>query len=94
MSDPNDLLDNLEDAERAFEKGPLDTEYEEGLESGESWKTQLTKACRYLESIRKLRSIDGYNGSVAELSFSSIERSIEAFLICMAGGEIKDFGHF
>ena len=91
-SDPNAILTALERAEDAFEEvGHGLPHYEEGIESSGDWKTQLTKACKLLEVASVLEEQNGYYTAVIELCFGSIERSIEAYAVAMAGDEIEDF---
>ncbi len=91
-SDPNDVVEAIQEAEDAFERqGGGRTDTEDGIESGGSWETQLTKACRIVESTAVLRRQDGYHTAVIELSFGVIERSIEAYAVAMAGDEVEDF---
>lgn len=91
-SDPGDVLDALERAQDAFEGvGFGIPEVEEGIEEGGGWKTQLTKACKLLEVVDVLRAENGYYTAVVELCFGAVERSIEAYLVAMAGNEVEDF---
>lgn len=91
-SDPSDIRRVLEEAEDAFEeRGDGIPEYEEGIESGGDWETQLTKACRLLNVVKVLREQNGYHTAVIELCFGAIERSIEAYSVAMASDEVKDF---
>lgn len=91
MTDPSDVLDAIDDARDAFEFRTMMIEFEDGIEDGENWKTQLTKACRYLGACRELRAADGYNGAVIELSFSAVERTVEAYLLWESGNTPADF---
>jgi hypothetical protein len=92
MSDPNDLTAALDDAEDAFEyRGHGTPTFETGVEQGEQWKTQMTKACRYLEACRVLRRADGYSGAVLELSFGATERTLEGFLLWDTDANLGDF---
>ena len=82
MSDPGFVTGPLAAAEDAFEYlGTGRPTYEDGIDQDEEWTTQLTKACRYLEASRTLRSQNGFNGAVIELSFGAIERSLEGYLL-------------
>ncbi|MFP8958897.1 DNA-binding protein [Natrialbaceae archaeon A-CW3] len=92
MPSPAEIAENLQQAEDAFEYiGQGRPRFETEIDQGEEWKTQLTKACRYLESARVLRAEDGFHGSVIELCFSSIERTIEAYLLWTTGDTIEHF---
>lgn len=66
-------------------------DYEDGIEPGGDWETQLTKACRLLEVADVLREQDGYYTAVIEICFGAIERSIEAYAVAMTGDEVEDF---
>lgn len=91
-SDPEAVLAALGRAEDAFEEvGHGVPGYEEGIESGGGWETQLTKACKLLEVVAVVRERNGYHTAVIELCFGVIERSIEAYAVAMAGDEVADF---
>lgn len=92
MSDPSEITDNVEIAQDAFEyAGRGRPDFETGIDQDAEWKTQLTKACRYLDSVRVLREEDGYNGSVIELSYGAIERTLEAYLLWNSDDSIEDY---
>lgn len=92
MSDPDYVMAPLAQAEDAFEyTGRGMPSFEEGIEQDEEWKTQLTKACKYLEACRVLRSRNGFNGAIIELSFGAIERSLEGYLLQDTGDNISDY---
>ncbi|UWG49161.1 HEPN domain containing protein (plasmid) [Halanaeroarchaeum sp. HSR-CO] len=79
-------------AEDAFEYiGKGKPTFEDGIDQDEEWTTQLTKACKYLEACRTLRSQNGFNGAVIELSFSAIERSLEGYLLQDTKDSIADY---
>lgn len=91
-SDPTTILDALERAEDAFEEvGHGVPSYETGIESGGSWKTQLTKACRLLEVITAIEEQNGHYTAVIELCFGAIERSVEAYVIATSSDAVEDF---
>lgn len=91
-SDPNAVLTALERAEDAFEEvGHGVPSYEEGIESGGDWKTQLTKACKLLEVAGVIEEQNGHYTAVIELCFGAIERSIEAYAVAMGGDAVEDF---
>jgi len=91
-SDPNDVVEAVEQAEDAFEeRGGGVPDYEESIESGGDWVTQLTKACRLIEVAGVLREQNGYYTAIIELCFGAIERSIEAYAVAMTGDEVEDF---
>lgn len=92
MSDPGYVTDPLSDAEDAFEyTGREKPTPERGIDQDEEWTTQLTKACRYLAACRFLRSQDGFNGAVIELSFGAIERSLEGYLLQDTNDDIEAY---
>lgn len=91
-SDPGDVLEALERTQDAFEGVGLGIpEVEKGIEEGGGWETQLTKACKLLEVVDVLREQNGYYTAIIELCFGTIERSIEAYAVAMAGNEVDDF---
>lgn len=91
-SDPAEVLEALDRAETAFEGGAISAPVvEAGIEEGGGWETQLTKACRLLGVVDVLQEQDGYYTAVIELCFGALERSIEAYLVAMAGNEVEDF---
>lgn len=92
MSDPGYVTGPLADAADAFEgRGRGMPTVEEGISQDDDWKTQLTKGCRFLEACRTLRSQDGFNGAIIELSFGVIERSLEGYLLQDTRDEIDDY---
>lgn len=92
MSDPTHVVDCIEAAQDAFEYvGRGRPDFEEDIVQDDDWKTQLTKACRYLESARVLRAEGGFNGAVIELSFGAIERTVEAYLLWNTDDTITEF---
>lgn len=92
MSDPSQIVAGIEAAQDAFEyRGRGAPEYEQDVSRESQWKTQLTKACRYLESARSLRATDGYNGAVVELCFAVVERSLEAYLLWNTDDDLSEY---
>lgn len=92
MAEPSAVSDALQQATDAFEYvGQGSPAFETGIDQEDEWKTQLTKACRYLESARVLRTTDGFHGSVVELSFSAIERSIEGYCCWNTDDTVESF---
>lgn len=92
MSDPRPLVAAIDRARDAFEYiGTAPPEFERDVVQDEEWHTQLTRACRYLASCRALRARDGFNGAVVELSFSAIERSVEAYLLRHTGDTLAEY---
>jgi hypothetical protein len=91
-SDPSEVVETLERAQDAFEeRGSGIPDYEENIEGGGGWKTQLTKACRLIETPRDLREQNGHYTAVIELCFGAIERSIEAYAVAMTEDSVEDF---
>lgn len=91
-SDPRAIIAALDRAQDAFgETAEGIPRYEEGIESGADWQTQLTKACKLIEVVTLLQEQNGYYTAVIELCFGAIERSIEAYVVAMAGDEVRDF---
>lgn len=92
MSDPRPLVEAIDAARDAFEYAGIGPPaYEDHVAQGTAWQTQLTKACRYLASSRALRAADGFNGAVVELSFSAIERTLEAYLLRHTADDLGDY---
>lgn len=92
MSDPSDVISQIESAQDAFEYTGLGTpEFEENINQDNNWKKQLTKSCRYLQSSQVLRNKDGFNGAVIELCFGSIERALEAYLLWATDDNLQDY---
>lgn len=92
MSDPNELTAALATAEDAFDYvGRGMPDFEDPVSQEDDWRTQLTKACRYLEASRALGAADGYHGAVVELSFGAIERTLEAYLLDDTRDTLTDF---
>ena len=92
-SDPKSIRDALEKAQDAFqERGRGRPSYEDGIEQGGGWETQITKACRLIEVADVIREQDGYHTAVIELCFGAIERSIEGYAVGMTEGEVEAFG--
>jgi hypothetical protein len=53
-SDPSSVVDAVDRAHDAFEeRGGGVPNYEENIESGGGWETQLTKACRLIPCPRR-----------------------------------------
>lgn len=59
MTDPGDVVEGIERARDAFEYvGHGSPDYETAVSRADAWRTQLTKACRYLASTRTLRAAE------------------------------------
>lgn len=76
MSD--DIATALATAKRAFTERPRDVET--GLDESAAAELLLRKACRLLAALDDLASINGYYTLTIEVSFASIERSIEYYI--------------
>lgn len=91
-SDPTGIRDAIERAQDAFEeRGGGVPDYEEGIETDDDWKTQLTKACKLIEVADVLREQNGYYTAVIELCFGATERSIEAYAVAVTDDTLADF---
>jgi len=89
-SDPSILRDCVETAQERFQfrQGAV----EAGLGDPDSDAVgQLRKACRLLAAARSLRAADGYHTAVVELSFGTIERSFEFFVLALSTDTLRDF---
>lgn len=64
---------------------------EDGIVAGGDWETQLTKACKLLQVIDLVQAENGHYTAIIELSFGTLERSIEAYAVAMAGDDVDDF---
>lgn len=92
MSDPRQLVAAINAARDAFEYvGTGPPQYENEVRQDEEWTIQLTKACRYLASVRALRGVDGFNGAVIELCFGASERTLEAYLLRFTDDDLADY---
>lgn len=91
-SDPESVLDALRQAEDAFaSRSRGQPTREDGIVSGGSWKTQLTKACKLREVADIIEKQNGHYTAIIELSFGAIERSVEAYAVAMTDDEVSDF---
>ena len=89
--DPKAITDALEGAIDAFnEAGHGVPAYEDGVDTDNDWKTQLTKSCKLLRPIEQIDG-EGYHTATIELCFGAIERSLEAFALAEGGDELRDF---
>lgn len=93
-SDPGDLRDALEAAEDAFDHAYGAPNYEPNITSGhvaEAGEIRFQKACRLLRAAAVLREEGQYYTSVLEHSFAAIERTLEGYLIAVAGADPDEF---
>jgi hypothetical protein len=95
--EPDDLDEAISRAEDAFGGQLGRPEYEEGIDPDDhdADVIQLRKACRLLDACRLLREHDGYHTSVIEMSFATIERTLEFYALTASNDTIADFreGH-
>ncbi len=91
--EPAELLNAVAHAEDAFAGQLGRPEYEEGLDPNtqDADVIQLRKACRLLDASRLLRDYNGYHTSVIEMSFASIERTLEFYALTASNDTIDDF---
>lgn len=90
MSDPADLLDALTEAEDAFEHAHGKPEFEPGIDAGSDASpgaVRIQKGCRLLVAAATLRSDDDHFTSVLEHAFAAIERTLEGYLVAIAGAD-------
>jgi len=77
--DNSHIEDTLDEVQELFNRNPRDVET--GLDIDDPATLQLRKACRLLESARRLQSENGYYTVVIETSFAAIERTLQFYLI-------------
>ena len=88
--DPKAITDALEAAIDAFnEAGHGVPAYEDGVDTADDWKTQLTKGCKLLRAVAETEG-EGHHTATIELCFGAIERSLEAFALAQ-GGSLLDW---
>lgn len=91
-SDPETILDALRQAEDAFaSRGRGRPTSEDGIAAGGDWETQLTKACKLRKVADVIEEQNGHYTAIIELSFGTIERSIEAYAVAMTDDDVSDF---
>lgn len=95
MSDgqvPDDLADALGVAEDSFEEVAVgEPQPEPGIDTGDDWRTQFTKACRLLAAAETLQErVDSHTATI-ELCFGTVERSTEAYVLNVSTDGIDDF---
>jgi len=89
-NDPNALEDAYERVVDALEFQSGAT-YEPRIDSaGSDEQIQLQKACRLLDACDSLYEQEFY-GSVVEMAFGTMERSLESYMIAVLGSELSDF---
>lgn len=88
--DPNALTDAYNRVIDALEyqSGAM---YEPGVDpTGPDEQIQLQKACRLLTACDHLYERELY-GSVVEMAFGAMERTLESYMIAVLGSELSDF---
>lgn len=91
-SDPNAIVDGIAAAEDAFEnRGFGQPAWEPGIDTDDEWQTQLTKACKLLSAIETLEEEGEYYTAIVEISFGTIERSVEAYCLNLSDDSIEAF---
>ena len=89
-NDPNALEDAYERVIDALEYQSGAT-YEAKIDpTGTDEQIQLQKACRLLAACNHQYQ-QGFYGSVVEMSFGAMERSVESYMIAVLGSELSDF---
>lgn len=88
--DPNALADAYERVVDALEYQSGAT-YEPRVDpAGPDEQVQLQKACRLLTACDYLYEREFY-GSVVEMAFGAMERTLESYMITVLGSELSDF---
>ena len=96
MSDPSDLLDELDSAQDAFGHAHGRPRFEPGLNAdadASDGEVQIQKACRLLELTHRIDEIGEYYGAILEHSFIVIELTFQGYLLEMTAtdpAELRD----
>lgn len=93
MSDPESILDSLDEAEDAFSHAGGPPEFEPGVNASpdaEPGEVPLQKACRLLTVTEELSESGSYYGAVLESSFIVIEQTLQAYLLSLTGVEAHE----
>lgn len=88
MSDPEPLLEALEDAKRAFNRPGSAPEFEPGVNpaaDAAEGEVAVQKACRLLELANEVETLGDYYGAILEFSFIVIEQTLQGYLLTMTG---------
>lgn len=94
MSDPTELVDALAEAEDAFEHAHGRPEFEPGVDAASDTppgKVRIQKGCRLLLAANTLESDGDHFTSVLEHAFAAIERTLEGYLVAIAGDDPATF---
>lgn len=90
MSDPTEITEAIARVEDAFDHGRGEPEFEPKLDASigaNEGNVMLQKGCRNLEGASE-RLLDAeFYTSVVEHSFASIERTLEGYLVIVAGDD-------
>lgn len=93
MSDPNALTDAVADAQDAFTHAHGSPEFDPGIDasSKDAGVIQLQKGCQLLVAADVLRADGDHFTSVLEHAFAAIERTLEGYLVSIAGADPGEF---
>jgi hypothetical protein len=90
MSDPANLLTELEAAEDAFSHARGRPTFEPEIDSGPDaaeGAVQIQKACRLLSLAHKIDDVGAYYGAILEHAFIAIEHTLQGYLLTVSGIE-------
>lgn len=96
MSDPTELIEEIETAEDAFSHAMGEPQFEPRINAGvdaDEGEVQIQKACRLLELANEIDSPGQYYGAILEHSFIAIEHTFQGYLVTVAGidpAELRD----
>lgn len=90
MSDPQELVDQLDAAKDAFTHAAGRPEFEPGINASpeaESGEVQIQKACRLIDLTRNMDALGDYYGAMLEQSYIAIEHTFQGYLLVIAGAD-------
>lgn len=93
MTDPDDITTAISRVEDAFDHGHGEPEFEPKIDSAtdaNEGRVMLQKGCRNLEAASEQLLDAGFYTSVIEHSFAGIERTIEGYLVIVAGDDPEE----
>ncbi|MFB6283624.1 MAG: hypothetical protein ABEK59_06780 [Halobacteria archaeon] len=96
MSDPDDILNKLTEAEDAFKYTHGDPNFEPMIDSStgaDPGKVAIQKACRLIELSWKVTELGDYYGQIVENSFIAMEQTFMGYLLLQTGineNELRD----
>lgn len=93
MSDPSELLEEIEAAEDAFGHAHGRPTFEPELNAAtdaSDGEVQIQKACRLLQLIRSIDELGEYYGAILEHSFIAIEHTFQGYLLAIAGTDANE----